>query len=148
MKLSLRSTSTRTFIVIPAVVAIEQVISRRPVRPLWLPAMAWGFLQYLLVGRHRNRHGGGGPGLKKPPERLLDTGPYALTRNPMYLGHLIYLGGLARFTDSPVACAIAIAHIPWFQKRVRRDEANLERQFGDEYRSYKDQVPRWIPRLP
>src|SRR5680860_1198397 len=144
MKPSVRSTSTRTFLVIPALVMVEQIIRRRPVRPRWLPTMAWGFLQYRMVGRYRNRHGGGGPGLKKPPEHLLSTGPYALTRNPMYLGHIIYLLGLTLFTRSPVASAITAAHIPWFQRRVSGDEANLEQQFGEDYRKYKHVVPLWV----
>src|SRR5680860_1145949 len=110
--------------------------------------MAWGFLQYYLVGRYRNRYGGGGPGLKKAPDHLLSTGPYAVTRNPMYSGHLIYLLGLTLFTRSPVALAIAAAHLPWFQSRVLKDESNLERLFGKEYHEYQHEVPRWIPRLP
>ncbi|MHB1343170.1 MAG: methyltransferase family protein [Thermoleophilia bacterium] len=109
--------------------------------------MGWGFLQYYYVGRHRNRRGGGGPGLSRPPERLLSTGPYAVTRNPMYLGHLIFLAGLSLFTRSPLAAVITAAHGPWFQKRVEGDEAGLERLFGDEYREYCERVPRWFPRL-
>jgi len=80
VKLSLLSTSTRTFLAIPAIVMTEQVIRRQPVQPLWLLPMVWGFLQYYLVGRYRNRYRGGGPGLKKAPHNhLLSTGPYAAT---------------------------------------------------------------------
>ena len=147
MKLSLGSTSTRTFMVIPAAVLLEQAHRRRPLRPRWLPVMAWGFLQYCYVGRYRNRYGGGGPGLSRPPERLLSSGPYAVTRNPMYLGHLIFLAGLALFTRSSVATLVAMAHVPWFERRVRGDEENLERLFGDEYREYRDRVARWLPWL-
>src|SRR6266478_3878910 len=56
-----------------------------------LPLVAWGYLQYLLVGRYRLRQGGGGPGMAAPPQRIVAQGPYRYTRNPMYLGHLIFM---------------------------------------------------------
>ncbi len=65
----------------------------------------------------------------------------------MYLGHLIFLAGLSLFTRSPPAAVIAAAHGLWFQQRVKGDEANLERLFGDEYREYCERVPRWLPRV-
>src|SRR5665811_1340284 len=112
MKLSLGSTSTRTFMVIPAAVLLEQAHRRRPLRPRWLPVMAWGFLQYCYVGRYRNRYGGGGPGLSLPPERLLSSGPYAVTRCPMYLGHLIFLAA------PPLLCSPGPLLPPWSPWRM------------------------------
>jgi protein-S-isoprenylcysteine O-methyltransferase Ste14 len=57
--------------------------------------LAWGYLQYHLGGVYRTHNGGGGPGVEIPPDKIVDTGIYGLTRNPMYLGHLIFMTGLA-----------------------------------------------------
>ena len=59
------------------------------------PLLAWGYLQYRFVGRYRHPRAGGASGMDRPPERIIASGPYRYTRNPMYLGHLIFLTGLA-----------------------------------------------------
>jgi protein-S-isoprenylcysteine O-methyltransferase Ste14 len=81
------------------------------------------------------------------PDRLITTGPYAVTRNPMYLGHLVFLAGLALVTHSPLAVGAAVAHAPWFAARVHRDELRLQERFGGPYDEYCSLVPRWLPRL-
>ena len=143
-----RSTSTRTFLVIPVLLlAVEWLLHREQLQlqPFGAPLLLWGYLQYRLSGSYRTRLGGGGPGFRNPPERLVTSGIFAYTRNPMYLGHLIYLTGLAITLRSYVGLALIVAHIPWFQQRVRRDERRLRELFGDEYAVYKDQVKRWVP---
>ena len=70
----LRGTSFRTFLLYPVVVvAWELAIHGGTLRvePAFLPLLAWGYLQYRLVGRYRIRIGGGGPGMDTPPERLV-----------------------------------------------------------------------------
>src|SRR5947207_15423107 len=95
-------------------------------QPWFALLMAAGYLQYRLVGRYRVRLGGGGPGLSgAPAERLVDTGIYAWTRNPMYLGHIIYMIGVAVLFQSWFGSAIAIARAVWFHFRVLRDERGL-----------------------
>ena len=144
----LRSTSFRTFILYPAiVVAWELALNRGDLRfdPWFSPLLAWGFLQYWLIGRYRLPRGGGGPGMDTPPERLVTSGPYAWCRNPMYLGHVIFLMGLTLTFQSVFAALITLATAVWFQTRVRRDERRLSERFQQPYLDYTARVKRWIP---
>ena len=91
-------TPVQTFILCPfAVVGVALALhgSHIAVVPWGLPLLAWGYLQYRLVGRYRLLQGGGGPGMAATPQRIVAQGPYRYTRNPMYLGHLIFMLGLA-----------------------------------------------------
>ena len=143
----LASTPNRTFVLYPVcVVAVELLVYRRLDISWWAsPLLPWGYLQYRLTGRYRRATGGGGPGLEIPPERIVDTGLYHYTRNPMYLGHLVFMLGLALTFRSWLALAILVVNAIWFDQRVRSDEARLEARFGDAYRDYKARVKRWIP---
>jgi len=145
---SLAGTSYRTFVLYPVlVVAFELWLNDGRVRlEVWyLPLLAWGYLQYRLSGRYRLRLGGGGPGMDTPPETLVTSGPFALCRNPMYLGHVIFLAGLALSMSSWLGAAIALGTAVWLQFRVRRDERRLAERFGEPYMQYCSRVKRWIP---
>jgi protein-S-isoprenylcysteine O-methyltransferase Ste14 len=147
--MTLRSTPTRTFVALPAVVLAEQALSRRPLRLGWTPMLAWGYLQYRLSGRYRIARAGGPPGLSQGrPDRLVTTGVYAVTRNPMYLGHLVFLAGLTALTRSPLALAVTAGLVPWFDERARQDHERLTALFGEPYTAYAARVPRWLPGLP
>ncbi len=146
MRPTLRSTSTRTFVAIPLAVAAEQIFSRRRVQVAWLPVLAIGYLQYRAAGAYRLPRAGGPPGMSQGmPERLVTDGPYAQTRNPMYLGHLLFLGGLTAATRSPLALTITVSLVPWFRERARKDEKRLIDRFGPDFEDYCRQVPRWLP---
>jgi protein-S-isoprenylcysteine O-methyltransferase Ste14 len=153
MRPTLRSTSTRTFVALPLAVAVEQLLSRRRLRLAWLALAGAGYLQYRLAGAYRLPRAGGPPGMSQGvPERLVTHGPYALTRNPMYLGHLLFAGGLTLSTRSPLALAATVSLVPWFAERARIDERRLAELFGSDFEDYCRRVPRWLPgtapRLP
>ena len=146
----LKSTSNRTFIVCPVVLFSAEALLQQgmPRLSLWaLPLLAWGYLQYRWVGTFRTRLGGGGPGISVPPERIVTDGPYRWIRNPMYLGHLLFLAGLALLLQSWIGAAVLAFHAVWFDGRVREDERRLEALFGDPYREYLRRSRRWIPGL-
>lgn len=145
----LASTSNRTFVVWPlALLALQAAFDGGWPRlnPWALPLLVWGYAQYRWVGALRNARGGGGPGLSNPPERLVVTGPYRFTRNPMYLGHLIFFAGLGVLLSGP-AWLVLPAHAAWFDHRVRADERALRAHFGAPYAEYTVRVKRWIPGL-
>jgi protein-S-isoprenylcysteine O-methyltransferase Ste14 len=79
------------------------------------------------------------------PRVLVASGPYRLSRNPMYLGLvLIHLGG-AILVPSYGALAALILPVWALQKRIiPSEERNMAATFGEEYRSYSRKVRRWI----
>lgn len=146
----LKSTSRRTFVVYPlCIAAFEFAIhgGHPKIVPWGLILLIWGYGQYRVCGNYRERFGGGGPGIDVPPDRILDIGPYRYVRNPMYLGHLIFMLGLAITFQSWLALALLAFHIVWFNERVKEDETHLEEIFGAAYVAYKARVKRWIPYL-
>lgn len=81
----------------------------------------------------------------KPATRLVTSGIYRWTRNPMYLGMAIAYAGIAALFDSLLAVGLLPVVLAIVQTQViAREEAYLERTFGESYRNYKEQVRRWI----
>ena len=80
-----------------------------------------------------------------PTTTIVESGPYRFTRNPIYLGMFLVLTGLAIAFDNlwllvmllPFALVIRYGV-------VAREEAYLERKFGDVYRGYRSRVRRWL----
>jgi protein-S-isoprenylcysteine O-methyltransferase Ste14 len=145
----LRKSPVQTFLLLPlATIAFELALGPLNIRPIYLPVMIWGYLQYRLCGVYRIRLGGGGPGLSgAPPDRVVDSGIYAWMRNPMYLGHIIYMIGVALVFQSWFAAIIAAARTVWFHFRVLKDERGLTERFGEAYVQYTTRVKRWLPGL-
>lgn len=83
-------------------------------------------------------------------DRVLTThGPYAFTRNPLYLGSgLIGLGFVVASGQPILLLALAVFFGGLYGRAVLREERRLERNFGDEYRAYAQAVPRLLPRIP
>jgi protein-S-isoprenylcysteine O-methyltransferase Ste14 len=79
------------------------------------------------------------------PDGLLTGGPYAWTRNPMYVGWtLIYLG--IAFAANVLWILLLLppiaAYIHFID--VKGEEAALEKAFGERYRAYQERVPRYF----
>ena len=145
----LRKSPVQTFLLFPlAVIAFQLALGVVRIELLYLPVMVWGYLQYRLCGVYRIRLGGGGPGLSgAPPDRVVDTGIYAWMRNPMYLGHILYMAGVALVFQSWLAATLAAARTMWFHFRVLKDERGLSERFGEPYVQYTMRVKRWLPGL-
>jgi protein-S-isoprenylcysteine O-methyltransferase Ste14 len=80
-----------------------------------------------------------------PVTTIVDAGPYRFTRNPIYLGMIVGLIGLAIAFDSlwPLVALMPFALVIRYGV-VAREEAYLERKFGDVYRRYRSRVRRWL----
>lgn len=76
---------------------------------------------------------------------VVSSGIYGFTRNPMYLGQVLVLLGLAVLLWSVGAVAGLLAFIGYMTKyQVLPEERALEAKFGREYQEYKRRVRRWI----
>ena len=81
--------------------------------------------------------------------RLITTGPYSYSRNPMATGTTMVYMGIAVWIGSLSAVALASIYpilITVYTKLV--EEKELERRFGSEYVAYKRRTPFILPRLP
>jgi len=79
------------------------------------------------------------------PSTLLTEGVYSISRNPMYLGFVATLMGVAILlgTLTPYVVTIMFAFLLDLMF-IRREEQNLEQRFGEEWLEYKYRVRRWI----
>lgn len=81
----------------------------------------------------------------KPTPRIIEQGPYRLTRNPMYVQMVLVCLGFAMLGSNAwillltPACAWALQRLA-----ILPEEAYLERKFGEEYLDYKRRVRRWL----
>lgn len=100
----------------------------------------WTMALFLSVGR-------GTPAPWQPPCQLVVQGPYRHVRNPMITGVLLILAAEALLWRS---WALALGGAVFFLGNVLYfplvEEPGLVKRFGDDYREYAANVPRWIPR--
>ena len=91
------------------------------------------------------RHSGQSANPWRPTPRIVERGPFRLTRNPMYLQLVLICVGLSILLGNWWLLLLTPA-VAWTLQRfaIRPEEAYLELKFGDEYRAYKRRVRRWI----
>ena len=79
---------------------------------------------------------------------LVVSGPFALVRNPLYVGNIALWTGFALTARLPwLAPVILVLLALEYHAIVRWEESLLESRLGQEYRDYAARVPRWIPAL-
>lgn len=80
-----------------------------------------------------------------PSTTIVEAGPYRFTRNPIYLGMVLGLIGLAiAFNSLWLLMALVPFALVIRYGVITREEAYLERKFGDVYRRYRARVRRWL----
>ncbi len=85
------------------------------------------------------------PDPNEPTTAIVATGPYALSRNPIYVSFNVVYVGIAFVVNMAwliVFLPVGIALL--YYGVIAREESYLERVFGDGYRHYKAMVRRWI----
>jgi protein-S-isoprenylcysteine O-methyltransferase Ste14 len=82
------------------------------------------------------------------PRDFLATGPFRCVRNPMSLGAVVLMVGIALLHRSMLALGLAATLFMVFHLVVVfLEEPGLEKRFGERYQEYRRNVPRWLPRL-
>src|SRR5215467_6537371 len=116
----------------------------------WISAIMAGFLILtgiaVFAGGIRNFSSAATPVQgTKPTRTLVTTGIHGWSRNPIYLGMLLVYGGIGLTVRSPWILILALPLAVTIRYGVvAREEAYLERRFGDAYRDYKARVRRWL----
>jgi protein-S-isoprenylcysteine O-methyltransferase Ste14 len=128
-------------------------ILERPLLPgsEWI---AWGGVVLVALGLgfsvwarlHLGRFWSGAVTLKAE-HALIRTGPYALTRHPIYTGLLLALTGTAMVRGTLAALAGFSLLVLGIVLKIRQEERLLREHFGADYRAYQAEVPAVIPRL-
>lgn len=79
------------------------------------------------------------------PTSLVTSGPFRISRNPMYLGMAAILLGIAVFLGTLVIFAFPVIFVIIIQTQlIPEEERKLEKIFGEQYKDYKKKVRRWI----
>ncbi len=126
---------------VPAEIAGTRLWIGLVVAVIGLVIAVWTVRLFLTVGK-------GTPAPWAPPQRLVVRGPYRYVRNPMITGVLFMLAGESLILGSwPVAGWTLGFFLLNSLHFVLVEEPGLERRLGEDYRQYKANVPRWIPRL-
>jgi protein-S-isoprenylcysteine O-methyltransferase Ste14 len=104
---------------------------------LGLALATWGSMTFRNAGAGFQLHGENAV--------LVTSGPFQITRNPMYLGMLIWVVGLSVLLGSLTALLYPILIFGLVNfALIPPEEKNLERLFGAQYDDYRQRVRRWL----
>ena len=113
---------------------------------LMLVALGWSILLWCTF--EFVQRGRGTPSPQSAPTRLVTSGLFRFVRNPMYVGVVTAIAGIALAKHSWSAAIYGAAVALAFHLRVvLYEEPRLTREFGASFDEYRGQVPRWLPRF-
>jgi protein-S-isoprenylcysteine O-methyltransferase Ste14 len=79
---------------------------------------------------------------------LTTTGPYALVRNPLYVGSFLIMGGMMLLINIDARAFVVLAPLGGlYYLQIMHEETLLQERFGDTWRRYAKRVPSLVPRL-
>jgi protein-S-isoprenylcysteine O-methyltransferase Ste14 len=112
-----------------------------PILVIGILVAGWSIIHFLKVK--------GTPVPVNPPPRLVTTGPYAYTRNPMLTGIFILLFGIGVMFGSIsltlIFTPLFILVNKWELKEI--EEPELVQRLGEEYIAYRNKTPMFIPKI-
>jgi protein-S-isoprenylcysteine O-methyltransferase Ste14 len=85
----------------------------------------------------------------RPTREIVTSGVFSVSRNPLYLGGVCFLVGIAVVFNLPWALALLLpAMVACHYILIAQEEGYLTAEFGEEYSKYAATVRRWIGRKP
>ncbi len=107
-------------------------------------ALVAGILLMLRADRTLARHGEDS-NIRKPTRTLVNTGPFALSRNPEYVAFTWVYLGIAVILNAAWPITFLLPVLLFIRYGVVvREERYLESLFGQEYQKYRARVRRWL----
>ncbi len=95
------------------------------------------------------RLGRGTPAPNMPPTRMVVSGPYLWSRNPMYVGYLAIAVGIFLVEGHAALLLYVAVYFLIGDVYLRRwEEPALRERFGSDYEAYESRVRRWLGRRP
>lgn len=137
----------RTWLPLPLALAILLIPRSASASAAWLSAgvalvvagellRLWGVHHIGVISRTRSDRLG----------PLVATGPFAYSRNPLYIGNIALWIGFALSAGVPWLAPVLLLVLGFeYHAIVRWEETLLESRLGPAYRDYAAQVPRWVP---
>lgn len=84
--------------------------------------------------------------VRKKPE-VIKKGVFSIVRHPVYLGEILLYLGLICFSLSIASMVVWLIAVLFLYYIARYEEKILLDYFGEEYRSYMEEVPMWLPKI-
>ena len=156
---AVRPSSYRAQLVMASVGYLALFVEAPPLRHrLWLPPLAaqWGMVVLVVLGTglawwariHLGALWSGGI-VRREGHRVVDSGPYAMVRHPIYTGLILGAIGVAAIKATPVAIIGALLIAFGFGRKARMEERFLAAELGeDAYAAYRARVPMLVPFAP
>ena len=102
-----------------------------------LGLMAWAFIAFARAKANIRPD--------RAATHLIDSGPFAISRNPIYLSEALLLAGIGLWNGSLWYVLALTLFAPAVSRlAIRREEAHMEARFGEEWRAYAARVRRWL----
>lgn len=123
-------------------------LDSRIARALGRASLVSGILLYLHTAWRFSAEGEGTPSPSDEPVELVTGGVYRHTRNPMYVGVLLIVVGQAvRYRSLHVLWWAVVCWLGFHRRVVEYEEPHLLEKHGEAFEDYREEVPRWLPRV-
>jgi protein-S-isoprenylcysteine O-methyltransferase Ste14 len=137
-----------------AAIALQVVVPLSLPRGLFTPIILAGGVVLIIVGtafvvlaRREFARGGQPTDPGRPTSKIVTTGVFSVSRNPLYLGGICILVGVALALDLPWVLVLLLpATVTCHYILIAPEERYLLARFGEEYAAYFASVHRWLGR--